>query len=135
FLAMTLVLGLAAGFGGLAFGLLDAFAAGAALGFLFRGPALFLLAPLGLRPRAGAGPAPLPRHRTQPAPGTAARGGRGGGGAPRGAAGAAGRPPGAGFAGAVLATGSGAGASPGAAASPGRRRLPRFSTTTCLLRP
>src|SRR5205085_1459813 len=51
----------------------------------------------------------------------------------RGAAGAAARPV-AGFAGAALATGSGAGASAGPA-SPPRRRLPRFSTTTCLLRP
>src|SRR5207244_11845416 len=35
---------------------------------------------------------------------------------------------------ALAATGSGACVS-GAGASPGRRRLPRFSTTTCLVRP
>ena len=55
----------------------------------------------------------------------------------RGAAGVAGRPSGAlaGAAGggAVLATGSGAWVSAGP--SPPTRRLPRFSTTTCLLRP
>jgi len=41
---MALILRLAAGFGGLALGLLDALAAGAALGFLFGLPAFFLLA-------------------------------------------------------------------------------------------
>src|ERR1700722_14789580 len=51
---MALFLGLAAGFGRFAFGLLDAFPAGAALGFFFRNTALFDIAQLGVGQRIGA---------------------------------------------------------------------------------
>ncbi len=51
---MPLFLGLAAGFGGFALGLLDAFAAGAPLGFLFGHPPLFHLANAGVGKRADA---------------------------------------------------------------------------------
>jgi len=54
-LAVTLFLGLAAGFGGLALGLLDAFLAVAALGFLFGEAALFDVADFRIGERAGAG--------------------------------------------------------------------------------
>ncbi len=52
--AMALFLGLAAGFGGFAFGLFDAFAAGTPLGFLFRHPPFFRLANAGIGERADA---------------------------------------------------------------------------------
>ena len=48
-------LGLAAGFGGLAFGLFDAFTAGAALGFFLGQPPFLDFAHLGVGQRAGAG--------------------------------------------------------------------------------
>src|SRR6266404_3246280 len=53
-LAVALLFGLAAGFGGLALGLLDAFPAVAALGFLFRQAPFFDVAYLGVGERAGA---------------------------------------------------------------------------------
>ena len=53
--AMALFLRLAAGFGGFAFGLLDAFAAGAALGFLFGLPPFLDFAGAGIGQRADAG--------------------------------------------------------------------------------
>src|SRR5262249_45259341 len=52
--AMAFVFGLAAGFGGLTLGLLDALAAGAALGFLFGLPPLFLFANASVGERADA---------------------------------------------------------------------------------
>src|SRR5216683_673568 len=53
-LPVTFFLRLAAGFGGFAFGLLDAFLAVAALGFLFRQTPFFDVADLGVGERAGA---------------------------------------------------------------------------------
>ncbi len=61
----ALVLGLLAGLGGFAFGLLDAFAAGAARGFLFGDPALFDFANLGVGKRARARVALLFGQRAQ----------------------------------------------------------------------
>jgi len=55
FQTMPIFLGLAAGFGGLALGLLDAFAAGAALGFFLGQPPFLDFAHLGVGQRAGAG--------------------------------------------------------------------------------
>ena len=75
-LAVALFLGLAAGFGGFALGLLDAFLAVAALGFLFRQPALFDVADLGVGERAGAGGALVLGQRAQHHARTAARRGR-----------------------------------------------------------
>ncbi len=51
---MTFFLGLAARFGGFALGLLDAFAAAAALGFFFGEPAFLDVTDLGVGQRAGA---------------------------------------------------------------------------------
>jgi hypothetical protein len=51
---VTFLFGLAAGFGGFAFGLLDAFAAGAALGFFLGLTALLDFAVSGIGQRAGA---------------------------------------------------------------------------------
>ena len=55
FVAMPLLLGLAAGFGGFALDTLGAFADGAALGFVFGLATLFDFAHLGIGQRAGAG--------------------------------------------------------------------------------
>ena len=65
FLPVTFFLGLAAGFGGFTFGLLDAFLAVAALGFLFREPALFDVAHLGVGQRASARGALILGQRAQ----------------------------------------------------------------------
>ena len=74
--AMALFLGLAAGFGGFAFGLLDAFAAGAALGFLFRHPPFFHFANAGIGERADArGVLVLGQRAEHHAGGVAQRGG------------------------------------------------------------
>ena len=66
-------LGLAAGFGGLAFGLFDAFTAGAALGFFLGQPPFLDFAHLGVGQRAGAGGTLVFRQRAQHHAGTAAR--------------------------------------------------------------
>jgi hypothetical protein len=87
---VTFFLGLAAGFGGFALGLFDAFLAVAALGFGLRQAAFFEVADPGVGALAGA---------------------------------------------ALAATGSVACGASVAGASPPIRRLPRFSTTTCLVRP
>ena len=125
--AVALFFGLAAGFGGLAFGLLDAFLAVAALGFLFRQTPLFDVADLGVGERAGAGGAFVLGQRAQHHAGIVARRrrlARGGTGQRR-------------------LDGRRLGdhrfrrlrAASVAGPSPPRRRLPRFSTTTCLVRP
>ena len=64
-LPVTFFLGLAAGFGGFTLCLLDAFPAVAALGFLFRDAALFDVAHLGVRQRAGARGALILGQRAQ----------------------------------------------------------------------
>ena len=66
-------LGLAAGFGGLAFGLFDAFTAGAALGFFLGQPPFLDFAHLGVGQRAGAGGTLVFRQRAQHHARTAAR--------------------------------------------------------------
>src|SRR6478735_2463663 len=69
-------LGLAAGFGGLAFGLFDAFAAGAALGFFLGQPPFLDFAHLGVSQRAGAGGTLVFRQGAQHHARPAARRGR-----------------------------------------------------------
>jgi hypothetical protein len=64
-LPVTFFLGLAAGFGGFTLGLLDAFPAVAALGFLFRDAALFDVAHLRIRQRTGARGALILGQRAQ----------------------------------------------------------------------
>jgi hypothetical protein len=73
FLAVTFFLCLAARLSGLALGLLDAFAARAALGFLFRQPAFLDIADLGVGQRARAGGAFVLGQRPQHHAGTGAR--------------------------------------------------------------
>ena len=75
-MTVTLFLGLAAGFGGFALGLLDAFAAGAALGFLFGDPPFLDVANLGVGQRAGAGGTLVLGQRAQHDARIAARRGR-----------------------------------------------------------
>jgi hypothetical protein len=73
FLAVPFFLGLAAGFGGLAFGLFDAFTAGAALGFFLGQPPFLDFAHLGVGQRACAGGTLVFRQRAQHHARTAAR--------------------------------------------------------------
>src|SRR5580698_4929716 len=80
---MALFLGLAAGFGRFAFGLLDAFPAGAALGFFFRNTALFDIAQLGVGQRIGARRTLVLCEGAQDYAGIAARRRRRGGGTSR----------------------------------------------------
>jgi hypothetical protein len=70
---VTLFLGLAAGLGSLALGLLDAFLAVAARSFGFRKPALFLGTNLGLGQRTGARAALVLSQCPQHHAGTGAR--------------------------------------------------------------
>ena len=124
-LPVAVFLGLAAGFGGFALGLLDAFLAVAALGFLFREPALFDVADLGVGQRAGArGTLVLGQGAQHHARIAARRGWRRGGTGERRLGG---RGLGDNRLRRVRASVTGA--------SPPMRRLPRFSTTTCLVRP
>jgi len=69
---VTILLGLAAGFGGFAFGLLDAFAAGAALGLFFGQPAFLDVTDLGVGQRACAGGTFILGQRAQHHAGAAA---------------------------------------------------------------
>ena len=124
-LAVALFLGLAAGFGGFALGLLDAFLAVAALGFGFRDAALFDVANLGVGQRAGARGALVLGQGAQHHARIAARRGRRRGGAGHRRLG--GRGLGDDRLGRMRRSVAGA--------SPPTRRLPRFSTTTCLVRP
>ena len=122
-LPVAFFLGLAAGFGRFALGLLDALAAGAALGFFLRNAALFDVADFGVGERAGARRALVLGEGAQHHAGIAARGGRRARGTGRWRR--RGRLGGDRLGGVGLSAG----------ASPPTRRLPRFSTTTCLVRP
>src|SRR3954452_8068538 len=75
-LAVTFFLGLAAGFGGFSLGLLDAFLAVAALGFLFRQTPLFHIADLRVGKRTGARTTLVLGQGTQHHAGTCAWSGR-----------------------------------------------------------